>query len=172
MKNNTTRTKYAVSIAATVTILFIAIFAVNESFATSISLSKTSNQEQTIPVQNTVHDDRMATIQDNENLEEKGASDNNMYEAEGVDEDKPVEPQFVDSNYITPAHAKSIATTFISVDISDAKTVSLDTKNGKPVYSIDVTKNGQPYEINVDAVDGNVLTASQDTIDESVNDIS
>lgn len=95
-----------------------------------------------------------------------------MFEAESSNEDKSIDPKFANSNYITPTHAKSIATSFISAKTSDAKSVSLEGEDGKPIYSVDVTKNGQSYEMNIDAITGKVLTASQDGIDEEVNDAS
>ena len=172
MEVNTIRTKYAISVVAAITILCAAVFAINDTFATSMNLSKTNYQDQTISMPSTSRNDGLVAIQDNEDLEAKGGSDNNMFEAESSNEGKSIDPTFVNFNYLTPTHAKSIATSFISAKTSDAKSVALEGKYGNPIYVVDITKNGQSYEINIDAITGKVLAALQDGINVDVNDVS
>jgi uncharacterized membrane protein YkoI len=168
---NTIRTKYAISVVTAITILFAVVFAVNGTFATSVNLSKTVYQDQTRSMLSTSYNDGLTAIQDNEDLEAKGGSDNNMFESESTDESKSIDLTFADSNYITPTHAKSIATSFISAKTSDAKSVSLEGKYGNPIYSVDITKNGQSHEIDIDAITGKILTM-QDSINADGNDAS
>jgi uncharacterized membrane protein YkoI len=168
MEVNKIKTKYTISVVAVITILFVTVFAVNDSFATSMNLSKTGYQDKTTQMQAKLNTDKLTTIQDNEELEVKGASGNNLFEAESNDEGKSIDPKFVGFNYINPTHAKSIAVDFIHAKTSDAKSVLLEGENGNPVYSVDVMKNGQSYEVNVDAISGKVLIVSQDGIDGSV----
>jgi len=171
MEVNPIRTKYAISVAFAITILFVTVFAVNDSFATSMSLSKIDHQDQTVSIQST-QNEKPRAIQDNEDLEAKGASDDNMFEAEADNESKAIDFKSADADHITSDHAKSIAVGFISADTSDVKSISLEGESGNPIYSVDITKNGQNYEVNIDAINGNVLIVSQDSTDESVNDIS
>jgi uncharacterized membrane protein YkoI len=159
------------SVITAITILFAIVFAVNGTFATSVNLSKTNYQDQTTSMSSTSHNDGLTAIQDNEDLEAKGGSDNNMFESESIDESKSIDLTFADSNYITPTHAKLIATGFISAKTSDAKSVSLEGKYGNPIYSVDITKNGQPHEIDIDAITGKILT-TQDGINADENDAS
>jgi uncharacterized membrane protein YkoI len=171
MEVNTIRIKYAISVVAVITILSATVFAVNDTFTTSMNLSKTDYQDKTTSMPNTSHNDGLVAIQDNEDLEANGGSDNNMFEAESTDEGKSIDLTFIDSNYITPIHAKSIATSFISAKTSDAKSVSLEGKYGNPIYSVDITKNGQLHEIDIDAITGKILT-TQNGINADTNDAS
>jgi len=148
------------------------VFVVNNTFATSINPSKTIYQDQQTSSPISPHNDGLVAIEDYEDLEAKGGSDNNMFEAESADEGKSIEPKFADSNYITQISAESIAASSISAKISDIKSVSLEGKYGNPIYSVDVTKNGQFYEINIDAITGKLLITMQEGINENVNDTS
>ena len=145
-----------------------AVFAVNNTFATSMNPSKTIYQDQTTSIPSTPYNDGLKAIHDEEDLEANGGSDNNVFEAESSDEGKSIDHKFANSNYITPIHAESIATSFISAKTSYTTSVSLEGKYGNPIYSVDITKNGHSYEINVDAITGKVLTALQD----GINDVS
>ena len=122
------------------------------------------NQEHTAPMQSTSSNDGLVAIQDDEELEATGGSDNNMFESESSDEGKSIDPVFANFNYIIPTHVKDIAADSISAKTSDVKSVSLEGKYGNPIYAVDVTKNGQFYEVDVDAITGKVLTVSQENI--------
>ena len=171
MEVNPIRTKYAISIVFAITILFVTAFAVNDSFATSMNLSKTDHQDQTVSIQST-QNEKLKTIQDNEDLEAKGASDDNMFEAESDNESKAIDFKSADADHITSDDVKSIAIGFISANTSDVKSISLEGENGNPIYSVDITKNGQNYEMSIDAINGDVLLVSQDSVDASISDTS
>ena len=147
------------------------VFVVNNTFATSMNPSKTIYQDQPTSTPISSHNDGLVAIEDYEDLEAKGGSDNNMFEAESADEGKSIEPKFADSNYITQIRAESIAASSISAKISDIKSVSLEGKYGNPIYSVDITNNGKFYEINIDAITSKVLITMQEGINGNTNDI-
>lgn len=171
MEVNPIRTKYAISVVFVITILFVTVFVVNDSFATSMSLSKTGHQDQAVLIQS-AQNEKPRAIQDNEDLEAKGASDDNMFEAEADNESKAIDFKSADADHITSDHAKFIAVGFISANTSDVKSISLEGESGNPIYSVDITKNGQNYEMSIDAINGNVLFVSQDSADVSVSNTS
>ena len=78
-----------------------------------------------------------------------------------------------DNVRIDPLDAILIATKNVSAQPSDLRSISLETKDGYPVFSIDIfssSSNNRSVEVTVDAVSGKALRINQD-LDDSANNI-
>lgn len=73
---------------------------------------------------------------------------------------------------ITADQAKSIAATHVSVQPSDVKSASLEDEDGQLVYSIEIAKAGGLFDVEVDAITGQVSSVEQEAEGETYDDES
>lgn len=89
--------------------------------------------------------------------EESGA------EAEAEDEEEgSIDPNLVNQAKITASEAKGIASNHLSVQPSAVRSIELEIEGGRLIYSVELTKNTQTIEVEVDAVTGKVIDVEQD----------
>lgn len=109
-------------------------------------------------------------VQDNKNNEANDQETND-------DGNDKIDPQLASQAQITADQASSIAVNHMSAQPGDVKSVSLDDENGRLVYSVELTKGGQSFDVKVDAISGQVANVDQggdgesnDTNDGETND--
>ncbi|MGI0004803.1 MAG: PepSY domain-containing protein [Nitrososphaera sp.] len=89
---------------------------------------------------------------------------------DGDDAADSVDPQLASQAKITADQAKSIATEHTSAQPSDVKSVSVEDENGQLVYSVEIANAGNLFDVEVDAIAGQVLTVEQETEGETDDD--
>jgi hypothetical protein len=79
--------------------------------------------------------------------------------------------KLTDHVYIDPLDAILTATKDVSAQPSDLRSFALETKNGHPVFSMDIfgSNSNRSVEVTVDAVKGKALTIVQDLDDGTDN---
>jgi hypothetical protein len=73
-----------------------------------------------------------------------------------------VDPQAAGQAAITADQAKSIAAKHISAQTSDVKSASLEDEDGPLVYSVEIAKAGNLFDVEVDAITGQVSSVEQE----------
>lgn len=89
--------------------------------------------------------------------------------------DKDVEQnnlQITDKTQVGPLEAILLATKNVSAQPSDLRSIALETKDGYPVYSMDIFNSGSnnSIEVTVDALNGKAVRTNQD-LDDNANKI-
>jgi hypothetical protein len=89
--------------------------------------------------------------------------------------DKDVEQnnlQITDKTQVGPLEAILLATKNVSAQPSDLRSIALETKDGYPVYSMDIfnSDRNNSVEVTVDAVNGKAVRTNQDS-DDNANKI-
>ena len=89
--------------------------------------------------------------------------------------DKDVEQnnlQITDKTQVGPLEAILLATKNVSAQPSDLASIALETKDGYPVYSMDIFNSGSnnSIEVTVDALNGKAVRTNQD-LDDNANKI-
>jgi hypothetical protein len=89
--------------------------------------------------------------------------------------DKDVEQnnlQIADKTQVGPLEAILLATKNVSAQPSDLRSIALETKDGYPVYSMDIfnSDSNNSVEVTVDAVNGKAVRTNQD-LDDNANKI-
>jgi hypothetical protein len=89
--------------------------------------------------------------------------------------DKDVEQnnlQITDKTQVGPLEAILLATKNVSAQPSDLRSIALETKDGYPVYSMDIfnSDSNNSVEVTVDAVNGKAVRTNQD-LDDNANKI-
>ena len=89
--------------------------------------------------------------------------------------DKDVEQnnlQITDKTQVGPLEAILLATKNVSAQPSDLQSIALETKDGYPVYSMDIFNSGSnnSIEVTVDALNGKAVRTNQD-LDDNANKI-
>ncbi len=93
---------------------------------------------------------------------DKDGDDSNV-EVETEDEDTDeVNVQQASQAKITAEEAKTIAVKHVSAKLSDVTEVELENENGHLVYSVEISKDGKLFEVEVDAINGTVMILEQD----------
>lgn len=73
-----------------------------------------------------------------------------------------VSPQAAGHATITVDQAKNIAATHISAQPSDVHSASLEDEGGQLVYSVEIAKAGSLFDVEVDAITGQVSNVEQE----------
>lgn len=96
--------------------------------------------------------------QENEDAIEEEDDDN------GVEDDveETVDPNIASQVKITADEAKLIAANHLSVDVSAVKFIELEKENGLLIYSVELIKDNQQMDVEVDASTGDVVDVEQE----------
>lgn len=71
---------------------------------------------------------------------------------------------------ITPGDAATIAVNYIGAQPSDLVKVDLDKENGTYVYSVEIIKGDQEFDVELDPQTGQVLLVEQETVGTETDD--
>ncbi len=111
------------------------------------------------------------TVPEGQNGDGDGETNDDL-EAASNGENDSIDPKYANFDHISQVTAESIASNHFSAQVSDIQSVDFEGKDGRPVYSVDIVKSGQAYEITIDAIDGKVLHAAQVTMAEIADNTS
>jgi uncharacterized membrane protein YkoI len=102
-----------------------------------------------------VEDDDGAEVEDDDNAE--------VEDEIGAEDDAEVdEPGTASQTTISASQARDIAAKHLSVDPSAVQEVELEREGGQLVYSVELTKGDQEFEVEVDATTGEVVEVEQE----------
>jgi len=149
------KTIYAVAVVAAIATIFIGVTVSNNTFATpnvtGVQQLNQNQEQRTQPYSAT--DEDKATNGDDDRTEGETNDDSNDY----------VDAKLASQAQISPDQAKAIASSHVSAQISDIKSIDLDYENGHLVYSVDIIKANHFFDITVDAMNGKVVNVDQGT---------
>jgi uncharacterized membrane protein YkoI len=74
------------------------------------------------------------------------------------DVEESTDPNLVDQAKITAREARDIAASHLSVQPSAVEFIELEKEGGQLIYSVELTKDNQEIEVEVDATTGNVVS--------------
>lgn len=146
------------------TILALAAVAVVASLIAAVPLLHSSfaaQTPQTTTKQDSIQNQAGAVQKNNDKTNNDAAADQETNDDNGSQAADAVDPQLASRAKITADQAQSIALTHLSAAQTDVKSVSLDNENGHLVYSVEITKAGQSYDVKVDAINGQVANVDQ-----------
>lgn len=161
------KTIFALAAVAVAASLIGAIPVLHSSFAAP---SANDNQPAANPNSTQAQDVQDNNSGGNNDKETNDATDQERNDGNGSGNVDSINPQLASQAKITADQAKSTAMTNVSAQPSDVKSVSLDDENGHLVYSIEITKAGQSFDVKVDAISGQVANVDQGMDGESADD--
>lgn len=99
-----------------------------------------------------------ALEQENEGVDEQGDHDG----VETDDEEESIDTNLANQAKITADEAAAIAASHLSVQASAVQSVELENEGGQLHYSVGLTKGDHTFDVEVDAITGNVGSVEQD----------
>ncbi|MGI0016730.1 MAG: PepSY domain-containing protein, partial [Nitrososphaera sp.] len=148
---------YAIIAVPVIAALAAGVFVFPASFGgTAIAGSQVPAQtnSQVIGQQN----ENQAIEQENEGAGEVEDDDDGVED----DEEESVDPNLANQAKITADEAKVIAANHLSVDPSAIQFIELEKEAGLLIYSVELVKDSQPIDVEVDAFTGDVVNVEQE----------
>ncbi|MGH9878736.1 MAG: PepSY domain-containing protein, partial [Nitrososphaerales archaeon] len=93
--------------------------------------------------------------------ENEGAEEDDDNGAED-DEEERVDPNLANQAKITADEAKVIAANHLSVDATAVQFIEQEQEGGQLIYSVELLKNNQQIDVEVDAFTGEVISVEQE----------